>query len=391
MRISELHLNKAECFRTIKISYVQILWYFYLTILLIAWIISPFSSISNYNAFVLLGFDILLLILHRKTKILKYCLLLCILLIFSDVIFHAKILYSLIDCALLFFILTILDFSITNKINHQTLIQIKNTCGLFIIISLFWVFVPNSLISGDDGSSRYAGIFHAVNFSSNIFAITEICFWEIYKRKKNIKVLISLMIALIVYTDLSGTRSLLFFFPYWLFQFYQIYYKKKNGKLIIRTTLIILCCLLPSIINLLIQKLRFQEGEASMATRAVLYEQLIEGILPNFGFIPHGSNSAQEMIEAFTQDDNYSPHNNFLSYLYDWGIIFIMLCWKIFAILKKNGLMTINLLLILLGLASCALHNMLFSPYLWIPVCIILLINHKNAYEKNDISPCKKV
>ena len=358
------------------LTYVQIVWYIYSLILLIAWVISPFSSISNYNALVLLTFDILLLWVHRKSRILKTCICVCTLLLISDTFLHAKPLYSLIDCGVLFFIFSLIDFCIGSKAKSKTIRQIQRFCSLFIIFSLLWVVIPNSFIKGDEGNLRYGGLFHAINFSSNIFAIIEICYWEIYKRsKKNKKILISLLIALIIYTDLSGTRSLLFFYPYWVLQFYQIFSEGKNGKLMVKVGIIIFCCLMPSIITLLVEKLRFQEGESSMATRIVLYQQLIEGIVANFGLIPHGSNSAQEMIVAFTQDDRYSPHNNFLSYLYDWGVIFIIVCYKIISILRKNGFLKMNMWLILLGLSSCALHNMLFSPYLWIPVGVILIIN----------------
>lgn len=375
--------------KNISISYVQLIWYTYISILMIAWAISSFSSISNYNAIVLLVFDIVLLFIHRNKIILKIWILFCFILSIINIIFHANILYSLIDCGILFFILTLIDFSINYTINCNTLKQIQNTCGLFLIISLFGIIMPNTFINGEDGNARYGGVFHAINLSSNIFAIIEICFWEVHKRirKTNKWILLSLLIALIIYTDLSGTRSLLFFYPYWIFQFYQLF-RQKNSKLLFIIVVLILLSLIPSIITLLITKLRFQEGESSMATRVVLYEQLIKGIVSHYGFIPHGSNSAQEMIVAFTQENSYSPHNNFLSYLYDWGIIFIFLIYKIYKILRRNKLTGINMTLIYLGLSSCALHNMLFSPFLWIPLCIILIINYEYSNGKTYISSC---
>lgn len=377
-------LKLAVC-HTPQVLKYNIIWNVYLFILFIAITISGQNSISNYNALILLLFLILFIYINRYYGEFYNTLLICGLICCTCLSGFSNILYVLIDCSTVAFILMAIDVGCKYKISYSESKYIYFSSFLIVALSILCSW-NNNLYFNNDGDARYGGIFKAVNFSANIFAILEICIWELQKRfhiyKKETLLLYALLGLLVYYTDICGTRSLLFFYPYWGYQIYCKLKHNKYKKLIFSATIVALILLVPILINILVSKLRFQEGEASLATRANLYMVLMQGISDNYFFLPHGSNSSRIMIVDFTKDERYSPHNNFLSYLYDWGIIFIILLGIIYKRIKKNNLLNTNMILIYLGFSSYALHNMLFSIFLWIPFIVILMVNNGNKNSK---------
>ena len=65
--------------------------------------------------------------------------------------------------------------------------------------------------------------------------------------------------------------------------------------------------------------------------------------------------------------------NDFLNFIYNWGAIFYVFCLMVFVRLKRCVHLNAEFILILLAMASCALHNMMFAVYVWIPFTIILM------------------
>lgn len=357
-------------------------------ILIIANLISTTNNISNYGGYVLLVFCICYIFIDVHNDEAGNIILISSLIAISGIINSSGIIYIFLDVLLVFFILTSIDLGVKYKnIKDKQIFFLWTSVG-FICLSIICSLNPSFYIIPEDGGlPRFGGIFNAINFSANIFAIFEICLWEIYRRFKpynNKLIIVVLLLTLIYYTEISGTRSLLFFYPYWFYQLYLQLEKSKFKKLILLFVVIIGVAVIPSMINLLTTNLRFQEGDASIGTRLVLYDVLVSGILDYNIIFPHGSSAAQEMIVNFTGDERYSPHNNFLSYLYDWGFIFLFIIFVIYKRLKKARLLSQNMLFIYLGVSSFALHNMLFSPFIWIPVILLLIINNRQNVKPDN-------
>lgn len=86
---------------------------------------------------------------------------------------------------------------------------------------------------------------------------------------------------------------------------------RRKTKVLVVGLFVVGLFYLPSVVEQISEKLRLEDNESSMATRSVLYLQLLSGILDNYAFIPHGSYAATDMIIRFTNDSRYSPHNDF--------------------------------------------------------------------------------
>ena len=133
---------------------------------------------------------------------------------------------------------------------------------------------------------RYAGLFHAINFSACVFAIVGIAVWEIEKmRRARPGILLLMIVCFFIYLWATSTRSLLFVLPYWLYQLMA--WRKMRPLLVL--VLIIGIVSLPRIIDEIFTRLRLEDNESSMATRSILYLQLLSGIVDNYAIIPHGS------------------------------------------------------------------------------------------------------
>ena len=174
--------------------------------------------------------------------------------------------------------------------------------------------------------------------------------------------------------------------PYWIYQYYLLY-----GKKILFISVLLGLGFSGVTLIYLQNHARFEE-DASYMTRAAIYEIQINGILSNYIVIPHGANAAYSMVRNFTNDVNFSAHNDILRYLYDWGVVFIYIIGYIIRKFKKQKLFNLNFTLIILAYMGFALHNLLFLPYVWIPFIflIVILTNHSKIYE-NNVSSCEKI
>lgn len=252
---------------------------------------------------------------------------------------------------------------------------IQNVCLLVCLLSLLGALNP-AMYQIEIGEPRYLGLFHGANISASIFALLSITVWEFEKKeKRRTNVLILLAICLIGYMLVSGTRSLLFVLPYWV---YQLYISRKTRTLSIVLSVITILIYLPVFSEQITNKLRLEEDD-SFNTRSVLYARLWMDIKENYAIIPHGSYTATAMIRQYTRDPSFSPHNDFLKFIYEWGAIFYIFCVYLALKIRKYVKLDLEFLLILLALASCALHNMLSTVYLWIPFMFILAARRRTS------------
>ena len=346
-----------------RIALISVL---YFLILLIA-VILP-NGISDYNAYVSLFMLIVYALLIKSTDVYFNSLICCVgVCIFS--IFQYP-LYALLDCALIFFILGSLHIGTYFSVKERELHSIQNVYLFICIASIIGMLNP-AFYRGDGDELRYAGLFHAINFSACVFSILGIGVWEIEKSYKNrLGILLLMVVCFFIYLWATSTRSLLFVLPYWIYQLFA----RRKMKFFFVAILIVSMFYLPTIIDQISVKLRLEDNESSMATRSVLYLQLLSGILDHYAVIPHGSYAATDMIIQFTGDSRYSPHNDFLNFIYNWGALFYLFCVIVVVKIKRCVRLNFEFFLISLAMASCALHNMMFAVYIWIPFTIVLMV-----------------
>jgi hypothetical protein len=125
------------------------------------------------------------------------------------------------------------------------------------------------------------------------------------------------------------------------------------------------------------------EKDPSLLTRIDMYEYIFQGIHKAYYFFQHGFNASIIDIENFIGEEKYPIHNDFLRYLYDWGVIWLIFLYFFFkqiVSLKKLGL-KFDFYLILLFVFSNLLHNTLFSFYIWIPLLFYLLLKKKRIFN----------
>ena len=316
---------------------------FYFAILLV-YVLLP-NGLSDYNGYVLLVTTCMYLLLVKSHEVYRTAFLLgAAVFICSVFLSSSNILYAFIDCAFIFYVIGTIY------------------AGLMYNI--------------EDNESRYLGLFHRENQSASIFSMLSIAVWELEKKEKQrIEILLLLIIGFLGYMWVSGTRSLLFVLPYWG---YQLYISRKTRTLSILISVIVTIIYLPVFSEQISDKLRLEE-EASFNTRSVLYARLWMGIKENYAIIPHGSYTATAMIQGYTRDPGFSPHNDFLKFIYEWGAIFYVFCIYLILKIRKYVKLDLEFLLILLALTSCSLHNMLSTVYLWIPFMFILAARRRTS------------
>lgn len=356
-----------------KISVIAILW----TIIVIIQIIFP-NSIGKpqYNGYYVGVFAIICYVWNPNIKIGLISLFSVIILLF----FSDDILHPIIDFTIIILTLTGFNIAFSSKINNSERKFIGWSMAVFVALDVLGLIVPELYSDGNLETRRYEGVLHSSNVSASVFSLCQIAFYELKKDSKRKRlVLFSSFGLFVIMLLMTKTRSMLFFMPYWIIQFYN----KINRKLF--------WCLLASIVIYTIQSilsiqqdLRLEE-EGSFITRKYLYETLIDGII-NQPFIPHGSSAANLLSRKLIHDENFAAHNDFLLYIYDWGLIFFVLFIFIWKYWKQKIKSNWTNLSILLGWSSTCLHNVLLLP----PVLFVFLMILNIEYNSQDRKHIKK-
>lgn len=336
--------------------------------------------ISNYNGIISAMFCIpIFIFLYKKGMFLLFT--------FVSTVFFFLIstnrLYSLIDSFTIIIVMGMIILFGENALSKKELKFTQLSLLVFFCINLFMVLIP-SKYHDFDGEIRFMGLFNACNLSVSIMTICGVAIWEIEKRIKcspRKKILILNLIGFFILVIATRTRTVLFLLPYWMYQCYESF----NRIFFIGGIIIGLGLFGSSIIQSLNERMNL-EGDASSATRAAIYLALIDGILDNNVIIPHGSNEAFLFIKEFTDNPDFSSHNDYLRYIYDWGLYFFVFLYYIVYTMKKFLKFNLEFNLILIGYAALALHNMLFLPIAWIPFCIILNMRKMEGYNMLPLS-----
>lgn len=340
------------------------------------------NGFGRFNAIPILIFCFVWLLYIRDPRYYLWSTLISAIIAVFSLVNGVSLLHIVVDISVLVFILGTAYLCDKFYLSKRVLRTSTIFVALLLLLSVIGMFIPR-LYEVLNGANRYNGIFASGNSSSNTFMVLSILFWEFFKCLRTNRiitklVLIGLILAFLAYIFTSQTRSLLIALPYWLYQFTLLY-----GKKIILWIVVILSFSTSAyLIATLQEKLRITE-DASFLTRTYLYEAEIDGIIDNYIIIPHGAHRAWELAIDVTMDDEFSPHNDFLRYLYDWGGGFIIILVIFYRKIKKRVGYDINICLFLLAQSSCMLHNMWFLPIVWLPVLIIFNLKNYNRYEQN--------
>lgn len=336
------------------------------------------TELPKHNAFLYLGFSVVLFFYTKSIRIYSITAIIISILSVFSILNGCGLMYIMIDSAIIFYLLSSISSISSLHFSKRVQTVISTVLFLLIIISVLNIFNPNAY-QMFDGDIRYIGIFAGGNSSASMFALFSVFLWKMpviqTKSLKIRKILIILFVcSLLFYFLACQTRTMLFFLPYWFYQMYKFFDKK-----VMLLSIIVLLSVSGTIYSFLQENARFEE-DSSYLTRTGLYMAQISGILENYIIIPHGSNSAIEMINKFTGDVGFSTHNDFLRYVYDWGIVFFIIIFFIYKSIKKYLKFDVELFLIILGYSGFALHNLLFLPYVWIPFVLMLGIEIESKY-----------
>lgn len=359
---------------------------FYFFMIVISMAINGFG---RFNSVPVLFFCLVWLIYIKDISYYLWVLFLSCIISFFSLANGVSLLHIFVDILDLAFVLGTIFLCDKFYFSKRTITSSLIFIALLLVLSVVCMKFQG-LYEYSNGEYRYNGILSKGNSSSNTFLVLSIFFWELFKRiRKNgfIKkmTLITILCMFLAYVFTSQTRSMLIALPYWLYQFALLYGKKT----IIFISTIVGVFASAYLVIILQEKLRMTE-DASFLTRVQLYQAEIEGILQNCFVIPHGSHRAWELAIDVTWNDEFSPHNDFLKFLYDWGIAFILLVILFFKRVSKKVGFDLNICLLLLAQSSCMLHNMWFLPIVWLPMLFVFNLKNNSPYEQN-VSCGKKI
>lgn len=371
--------------KNIKITGLLIL---YLVSILLSFVVPDFA---RYNPFVLLAFAIGAFIWYPRVSSKNIILFAAcsIIVVFADVLLGVKYVYTAISVANIFFIIASLS-----NVTDITLSKRQQRHILFfcvIILALFLVgMLSESLYSEQEdanfsnagGQLRYQGLLHASNISSSVVLMLLVLLWEdckdLYRKQgRKLKIILAfILLYFVIYYLQSKTRTLFFALPYFAYQIFKV----SNVKYLILFGTLALAFLIYRLDDFTFDSSAMRLGEdSSSMTRSYLYLSEIEKIRESNILLPNGSHTMTDYIVKLMADDDYTPHNDFLRYFHDWGLVFLLLIVAIFKYLKKN----LETLLIVMLYVGCALHNILLSPYVLFILMLILILNYNHGWERN--------
>lgn len=326
---------------------------------------------SNYNGVYIGICSLILFIITPNLKMTFFAIFAsCVFMLFSG-----NIKLSILDGIWLYMIVVSLKITLNKVITTKDLKYLFTLIIAFVICSILVSFDNNCY-----SDNRYNGLLHSTNISSSVFSLFLVLLWEIirnYDRKQSKSIFPIILICFLYMAMISKTRTLFFFLPYWIYCAYKIYSKRCVNILIMISFLYL------SIYSMLILKeFRLQE-DGSSVTRVYLYQNLLTEIINNYIIVPHGSGMANKLTTILTDSDNFPTHNDFLKYLYDWGIIFIILVIYIIRLFKNKSLLNLKVFLVTVCWTTCGLHNFLFMPLSWFLYLLILnQIKFRSQYSK---------
>lgn len=338
---------------------------FFFTVLLLSSITK--GVISNYN--VILNFILCVLLLSH----IKYA--------FSQIVYISMLLLSLV---LVFFLTLRLDYQFAimlinfllliffgklvisrNMINYNRL----KVYNFFFIAYLVLTFIYSLNSSSYSEEERFLGLLDGPNMSSFVVGLMIIYILEFYTSKSKyyiIKVLIASIVIFYFYTKFQ-TRTFLIIYIYIIS---KLLGANKISKYFVLFLLLLMSAFLAK--SLAVEIFSRFHFDGSIFTRMKLTMHIVQLSLSDgtYFLIPNGG-GATYLKTTELLGHKYPLHNDILMYLYDYGIIFVLISC-IFCISVYRGVgMSLLTLSILLFVFTSNFHNILISVYSIIPMMFI--------------------
>lgn len=360
-------------FKIYKYKLLDFKWLIYTYFLIIFILsISP-NNLSSYDSFFLCSLFFICFLVRFSIQYIFNIFIILFLFININYFTHSNFLYCLLELITTLFIFALIKITKLYTIDVVLLKIIQTGFSLFILVSILSSLgIPELTIE-----ERFIGLFKGTNISASVCSFMLVALWESTDKKKKIFYFF-LFSILIYFYIIFKTRTMLFLFPYFIYQL-TYFYKKKS---------LLFACFLFSIfvglssLTLLTSSMRL-EADSSYNTRSLLYLFYLKEIINNYFVIPHGFNKATLLAKLITGDDAYSVHNDFLRYSYDLGIIFYGFVFYIFRQIKD--FLNVERILLLLGYIVLALHNLLFAYQTVIVITIVVQIMIYKYKIKNNL------
>lgn len=342
-----------------------------------------FVEIIRYGDFQNL-FYAFLFIFHNRSCDTKKNIAITILLLLPLYLFTSSGFFSFVsDCIKLFLIFSCVDafenFNLSSRQGRILADLLLCYAILFLICACFPSFYT-------DGAGRYRGLFYGGNLSSSVIMLIIAFILEYYKgTKSQVYVTIISLACFLVALFLCNTRTVFFVIPYLLWIYKESINFKKAWPIVLIFTLVAVRMVMQNT-ETLSSDLRLSTEESSYLTRLYLYEEEFNGIRDAYYVLPHGSGACIEFIQKITHDNTYSPHNDLLSYWYDWGFIWFLVLIYVYKKIKKFVIpigFGWGSLYLFIFMMSCSLHNILMYINLWLPI-VFIMWRHRLIHNKNN-------
>lgn len=351
--------------KKIKISKYFLLFILYTVVLFV----SPFlEQISKYNSVVVVLFAIMSISLLWDKNIMNIAIFIFFLL-FPVLLFKpSSFLYFIYDYLNVLIVVLILDITARKAYLKRYEYKLVTYFYLAYIVA-FLILLGNSTFYSE--TNRYLGLMKGSNLSSLFIISILVYIVEYYKNKKTILGLLCFSYFIFfICSYFCKTRSIFFFLPY-LFLL-----TKEYSKSLCLFTVLIITFIASVYWQELINIFRFQE-DASFLTRLEIYTFIFDQIKQGYFLLPNGFNACNEVSMKYVGEAGFTPHNDFLRYYYDWGVIWIIFLGYIVGkcyIIYQSSSFKKELITIFIFLLSNALHNTLFIPYVWLPIFFVLIL-----------------
>jgi hypothetical protein len=368
--------------------YVYQLKYYALSILI--FLTLPFLSLFDLNNIFLTSNIILLGIPFIYMFLLKYRLIIIKYPQYLGVIFFLSSITGLMNYNgiqsffpsifwFAFIIYLIFFNTMTRVMSNRTLVALRVTASIIIIISILSFFIDYS-----------GGRFNSITPSSTTFSLMLLLLFVIILNTRRLKYDIYLLIFLFLFILLSGTRSSIMFLV--VTGFYKLnilpaVIKRSNSVKIVIFLLLMLIYFILAFINesnndyLDVLRRDGQDVDYSLITRISLFKlQLLK--ISNLSFhkliFGAGFNSLRDSMGYLSGNNLVQPHNDFFRIIYDGGLIYSILIMIYFI---KLALKTDLLFLIILVYFISFYHNMIY--YMPFAVFVAFIIAYETTINNN--------
>lgn len=255
--------------------------------------------------------------------------------------------------------------------------------NFLFIAYLTLTFIYSFKISSYSEEGRFLGLLDGPNMSSFVVGLMIIYILEFYTSRSKyyiIKVIIASVIIFYFYTKFQ-TRTFLIIYIYIVSKLLEA---NKISKYFALFSLVVTSAFLAK--SLAVEMFSRFHFDGSIFTRMKLTMHIVQLSLSDgtYFLIPNGGGATYLKITELL-GHRYPLHNDILMYLYDYGIIFVLISCVFFISIYRGVGMSLLTLSILLFVFTSNFHNILISVYSVVPMMFIFeLIKWKSINKERS-------